>query len=119
MAGQMLTGTIDKWMGPDSSFSFIAFDGDGGERVFVHKSAIKGDKPAKGDKVRFKIIAETRKGVLRECAANVSLAKDKLVANAAAVQTEEDGGDVDYGAYGSDDDDDGNIPPPHYRAIVT
>ena len=117
MAGQMLTGTIDKWMGPDSSFSFIAFDGDGGERVFVHKSAIKGDKPAKGDKVRFKIIAETRKGVLRECAANVSLAKDKLVANAAAVQTEEDGGDVDYGAYGSDDD--GNIPPPHYRAIVT
>ena len=98
MAGQMLTGTIDKWMGPDSSFSFIAFDGDGKERVFVHKSAIKGDKPAKGDKVRFKIIAETRKGVLRECAANVSLAKDKLVANAAAVQTEEDGGDVDYGA---------------------
>ena len=57
--------------------------------------------------------------MLRECAANVSLAKDKLVANAAAVQTEEDGGDVDYGAYGSDDDDDGNIPPPHYRAIVT
>jgi cold shock CspA family protein len=116
MAGQVLTGTIDKWMGPDSSYSFIAFDGDAGERVFVHQSAIKGDKPAKGDKVQFKIIAETRKGVLRECAANVSLVKGKPVANAAAVQTEEDGGDDDYDV---DEHDDDGIPPAHYRAVVT
>ena len=116
MKGAMLTGTLDKWSGPDESYGFISFDGDEGERVFVHKSAIIGDKPNKGDKVRFKIIAETRKGELRERADKVSRAmeENKPIVNAAAAQTEEEGG-----GGGDESDDDDGAPPRHYRAIVS
>ena len=116
MKGAMLTGTLDKWAGPDESYGFISFDGDEGERVFVHKSAITGDKPSKGDKVRFKIVAETRKGELRERADKVSrvMEANKPIVSAAAAQTEEEGGDDD-----DESDDDDGAPPRHYRSIVS
>ena len=90
-------------------------DGDPGNNLFVHQSSIEGDKPKKGDKVKFQITTEKRKGELRERADKVSLMTEPItpVANAAAVQTEDDG-------HGDGDSDNGwGCPPTHYRAIVT
>ena len=118
-AGKVVTGTMGQWTGPERSFAFIKMDGDSGNDLFVHQSSIEGDKPKKGDKVKFQIITEKRKGELRERADKVSLITTEPitpVANAAAVQTEDDGnGDGDSD---NDSDDGWGCPPTHYRAIV-
>jgi cold shock CspA family protein len=56
----VVTGTMGQWTGPERSFAFIKMDGDSGNDLFVHQSSIEGDKPKKGDKVKFLIITEKR-----------------------------------------------------------
>jgi len=123
LAGKTLTGKIGKWIqgrgkGQEHQFTFIKIDGDKGGDVFAHKSSVEGAEiPKEGDKVTFEIVhGSFMDGAeCKEYAVSVKRAGAKPIANAAAVQTEEDGG----GDSGDESDDYDGVPPLHYRAIVT
>lgn len=49
----MATGTV-KWYNPDKGFGFISQD-DGGDDLFVHRSAVGGGELNEGDRVEFEV----------------------------------------------------------------
>ena len=117
LAGQMLTGTVTSWIKGQGrgQFSFITMEGDAsGGNVFVHSRDVEGPLPKEGDTVQFQLKFDSfREGEQpKERAVQVKSVVDKPVANAAAVQTEDDGASDD------DSDDGWGCPPTHYRAIV-
>ena len=117
LAGQTLTGTVTSWIKGQGrgQYSFITMEGDAsGGNVFVHSRDVEGPLPKEGDTVQFQLKFDSfREGEQpKERAVQVKSVVDKPVANAAAVQTEDDGASDD------DSDDGWGCPPTHYRAIV-
>ena len=92
LKGQVLTGTLRKWLGETGAFAFISMEGDKND-IFCHKNSVVGDKPKDGSEVQFKItfdIPDTGKrgGERREYATDVRLVTQPIANVAAAAQTE-------------------------------